>query len=518
MRSGPLGVAMMCSLACAVFGTGAGAAPAEVPVWVVAVGANTGLHDETPLRFAEDDAAGYADTVRSVAAVDGSRVQVLRQPRPEDLDAALARLVEGVSASGPSIVHVYYSGHGDRDSLHLGAARYPIARLEAALAEVPARVRFVVLDTCRRAPEGATKGFARAEGFGVRVRAPAPLSGTVTLSAASDGEAAQESGVLRSAVFSHALRVGLRGAADADRDRRVTLDELYRYAYRQTVLRSSATTGEVMHPSVDVDLEGAGELVLGRIAPRSAAIVFPPGPKTRFVVFPRDTATIVADLWADPERPVRLPVLPGRYLVTRRGPEGGGALELDLGEEESRRAERGAFRPVSVGLLTEKGGQLRLSSREIRVGGGVGYRLGATPFGRVRFNAGGLRWRWGLGLAAGGSRYDGTQQNFQTLELEASARAQLRTGWLDVGLGVFGRSLRVEGTRRDAAGALGLPTTTTDWGFGLGPRLGLARRFTVAPGWDLGAELLAGALALREDDRITVRPEVFLELGFGFEL
>jgi uncharacterized caspase-like protein len=71
-----------------------------------------------------------------------------------------------------------------------------------------------------------------------RVRA-----GLVWLFASDTGEAAQESDELRGALFTHYWVSGLRGAADANGDGRVTLAESYDFAYSQTLYRSAQSSG-----------------------------------------------------------------------------------------------------------------------------------------------------------------------------------------------------------------------------------------------------------------------------------
>ena len=44
----------------------------------------------------------------------------------------------------------YFSGHGDRDALHLAGDRVLVSELSAKLAEVPAGLRIAVTDACRQ--------------------------------------------------------------------------------------------------------------------------------------------------------------------------------------------------------------------------------------------------------------------------------------------------------------------------------------------------------------------------------
>jgi hypothetical protein len=151
----------------------------------------------------------------------------------------------------------YYSGHGDADALHLRGATLSLHELRAEIDRIPARLRVVVFDACRTG--GRQKGVHAAPSF--TLPTVEETRGTVELMASAAGEAAQESEELGGAVFSHFITSGLRGAADSDGDGRVTLLELYSYAYRRTLLRTSGS--EILqHPSWSASLAGSGEFVL----------------------------------------------------------------------------------------------------------------------------------------------------------------------------------------------------------------------------------------------------------------
>jgi hypothetical protein len=93
----------------------------------------------------------------------------------------------------------------------------------------------------------------------------------------------QESEELAGAVFTHFLVSGLRGGADVDGDGRVTLSELYTYAYRKTLMRTG-TGVALQHPAMTLDTSGTGEIVLTRPSTASAFLEVPGG-ADRYLVF-----------------------------------------------------------------------------------------------------------------------------------------------------------------------------------------------------------------------------------------
>ena len=235
------------------------------------------------------------------------------------------------------LFYFYYSGHADNQSLHLHGQRLPLDELETQLSAVNAKLRVAIIDACRSKDDTKAKGFRRTAAFAVNLKAPQGMKGIVTVRSSSEGEQSQESSNLRGAVFSHYLLTALRGAADFDHDQQVSLNEAYTYAYRQTVRRSAASTGNVMHPSVELNVEGAGTLILTQTADNLAQIVLPQEADARYLVYDRRSGAVRAEVWADPERAIRVPVPKGRYLVQRRARDGSGAMLVEVDENESKR-------------------------------------------------------------------------------------------------------------------------------------------------------------------------------------
>ena len=148
-------------------------------------------------------------------------IRAIRACRPADVADAKKHPAEDVT------IIFYFSGHGDREAIHLGESRVLVSELSARLSQVPAALRIVVTDACRSSRE---KGMTAEPAFPISLGLLPSARGSVWLNAASDGEAAQESDELQGAIFTHAWLNGLRGAAAANGDARVTLDERSRSA------------------------------------------------------------------------------------------------------------------------------------------------------------------------------------------------------------------------------------------------------------------------------------------------
>ncbi|AKU99331.1 peptidase C14 caspase catalytic subunit p20 [Labilithrix luteola] len=250
-------------------------AHAEPVRLLVSVGHKDGLAAERPLRYADTDAARVRDVLVSMGGVEPKNAVVLAEPTAPELFGALDRLKAEAQKRKPEDVTLifYFSGHGDREAIHLGDSRVPIADLSARLAQIPAALRIVVTDACRATRD---KGMTAEAAFPISLGQLPQASGSVWLNAASDGEAAQESDELQGAIFTHSWLNGLRGAADANGDSRVTLDESFAFAHSQTLLRSAKSSGVLQKPEAVLTLKETAPVVLTQTVSRLATVSLPP--------------------------------------------------------------------------------------------------------------------------------------------------------------------------------------------------------------------------------------------------
>ncbi len=222
--------------------------------FVLIVSNNRSLRSHLPdLQYADDDGIRYyqmwesllpgarmallADPDASTAKANPAFVRLGRSPTLTNLDTEAAALAESVrqarQAGRPTTFYFVFAGHGDveagRGFLELVDGRLGAADLEALVAKVGASQTHVILDSCNSY-------------FMVRPRKPGglPLSaGLATESATFAGsgqvgaflstsseQTVYEWSEIQSGIFSYLVRSGLMGAADANRDGRITYDEL----------------------------------------------------------------------------------------------------------------------------------------------------------------------------------------------------------------------------------------------------------------------------------------------------
>lgn len=353
---------LLCVLgALALWPRAAAAWPAETRIAIL-VGANWGDSNDEPLRYAESDVRAMRDLLIELGGVTPERALLLIGGGPADvlrlITEARGRAAELARNGGRVLLHFYFSGHGDGESLHLPKGHLSYRDLTLELRRVPSELRLTMIDACRLA--GRTKGVHRSPEFRLSTGAEGQR-GEVELWASAIGEVAEESDQLSGAVFTHHVLSALRGGADLDGDGSVTLGELYAHVYRHTLL---ATSGEllVQHPAMRIDLAGSGEIVLSRPRLASATIELPKG-GDRYLVFSWPSASVIAELGPDGPRKIGLPA--GRYLISERRGDRHRVAQIDLPWGGMTRLAAADFRTVSREELARKGGRLELHAARV---------------------------------------------------------------------------------------------------------------------------------------------------------
>jgi len=283
----------------------------------VIVGRNDGGPGRDVLRWAHKDAERMAAVLGELGGIAEADRVLLIEPDKNALDATLALAQARLAMVAPGTrreLVFYYSGHADELGLLLGRERYAFRDLRARLDAFAVDLRLVVVDACA---SGALIGKLGQRPKGGTRTAPfladGDLSGHAYLTSAAADEIAQESDSLEASFFTHDLITGLRGAADRDHDRTVTLTEAYRYAFDATLARTQATSTP-QHPAWDIALTGAGDVVLTRLDNPSARLVLAGPLAGRFFVRgPREV--LFAELQKEAGDPLELALPPGSFRV-----------------------------------------------------------------------------------------------------------------------------------------------------------------------------------------------------------
>lgn len=493
----------------------------------VIAGANVGAPEEDPLRYAEADARRFRDVLVELGEVRADRAIVALGGNPEQLLQALVeargRAAE-IQRSGHRVVLLfYYSGHGDEEGLHLPRGTLPLSELRAEMARVPAELRISFIDACRSS--GKSKGVRRGPQFELAV-APDAVRGAVELRAASSGESAQESEELGGAVFTHFLLSGLRGAADVDGDGRVTLAELYAYAYRRTLLRSGVGPA-LQHPTMATELAGAGEVVLTQPARAATTIEVPPG-RERYIVFAVPSAAVLGEL--DAEEVPRLALPAGRFLVARHSAKGTAVTTVDLPWGGRRRLAERDFQPISREELALRGGHIEQRSHRFEPRVGVEFAPGtALPYAlrtgtALVFTQGDLEWEFEAGYLGGATSIPGWNGIEQAITGGPSLALRQFVGpWIlceTLGVELRYSWQRLERLDQRRVAEAGFAATQLKSFASGGPKLGARAALPLGNHWTGSFGVTTIGLLRREASadsaRTVFRPAVFGQLAVGY--
>ncbi len=185
----------------------------------------------------EENTVLLTDLDRDTARLFPRIVESVRSPTRANVDGAALRLAEKAAAARqaghPVRFYFVFAGHGDVDKgrgfLELADGPFTSDDLDALLRRIDAAEAHVILDSCNsffvmnpRKPGG--RRFATPRDAAENLARRLPNVG-VFLSTSAEAEVYEWS-ELQSGVFSHAVRSGLMGAADARHNGQITYQEL----------------------------------------------------------------------------------------------------------------------------------------------------------------------------------------------------------------------------------------------------------------------------------------------------
>jgi hypothetical protein len=513
--------ARRCLTLLAVLGVVAGVqAQAPAARFAVLIGNNEGQRGDAHLRFSESDTARLGDLLTRLGGFPRERTQVLLARTASELEHALSEVAARLRATpGEHVALIYYSGHADAQTLHLGASVFPLVRLKETVDALPAATRLLVLDACQAGVLTRPKGGRPGAGFEVDLGKGEVTRGFAILAASSGSELAQESDQLRASVFTHYLEVGLAGLADRNHDGNVSLAEIFDYTSDQTLAATMGTTTGPQHPTFRLDLTGRDDLILTRPGVAGAGYgrlrLDVPG---WYFVRRRD-GSVAAETVSRGDDTLALES--GSYEVTRREPDALTVASLNVGEGAETAISQAASHPVAFGRMVRKGFGPTVAlglaiATTIRSSlDRLGSSSGAAVLARAELRPASFELRLGVGRA----RQDAVHLASTTLELSA-AGAVLRAFdagavthdvsatfafGAEVGVGLLAQTLD-DGTRKSSSGPFVGPTAVAE--------VTLGRRFFLRG--DLGLRVYAFRVQAADTTSGSVlRPAAWSALGAG---
>lgn len=277
---------------------------------------NHGGENREILRYAGHDAQRMENVLTTMGGIRKENLLRLDEASESDLNAAfnqLATLLNKSHATRKEVI-LYYSGHADREGVLLEGRRYEYRILRKKLAALPAKVKIAVLDACESGSFIRDKGGRITKPF--LIDESSNMEGYAILTSSSRNEVSQESDKIGGSYFSNSLVTGLRGAADTDKNGRVTLNEAYRYASDETLKRTTRAQAGTQHPNYEMNLTGQGEVVMTDLAQVTSTLNIDANLEGRFFI--RDSQShLIAELTKDKGHAIQIGVEPGKYTVER---------------------------------------------------------------------------------------------------------------------------------------------------------------------------------------------------------
>ena len=320
--------------------SGLSATEAERPAtrrFGIFIGSNHGGRDRVTLRYAVSDARALSRIFGSMGGITDEDNILLIEPTMQDINRQLDNFGRLSAQSRRNAQRTelvfYYSGHSNEDGILLNRQRYGYRELRQRINAVQTDMRIVILDSCSSGAMTRVKGGVKTQPF--LFDSSVSAEGYAILTSSSADEASQESDTIESSYFTHSLMAGLRGAADSVGDGRVTLNELYRYAYTETLAKTETSLYGVQHPSYDIQISGSGDVVLTDVKEISAGLVIPENLIGRISI--RDGSDfLVAEVTKVTNRPLELGLEPGLYRITFQQGDTFYRTEVALSENQRR--------------------------------------------------------------------------------------------------------------------------------------------------------------------------------------
>lgn len=317
--------------------------------YALIIGSNTGGgQGRDKLRYAGHDAERVADVLKQIGGVTQPDLAMLSEPDLGGLDAAfdaLSRRVQTERQKGQRVeLVVYYSGHADETGILIGGGRYDYGRLRQRIRAVPADVHIAIVDSCASGSFTRIKGGKKLPPF-LRDTSN-QVAGFAFLSSSSENEDAQESDRIGASFFTYFFVAALRGAADRNRDGKITLTEAYQFSYEHTLGRTQNTAHGPQHPAYDMHLSGTGDVVITDLRSTESTLVLPPALKGRVTIVDK-SGRVAVELTKEAGEPLSLALPNETYTIHVDNKKGEFIATVTLDKVGSIELPPDALRPAT---------------------------------------------------------------------------------------------------------------------------------------------------------------------------
>ena len=457
-------------------------APAKIHRIGLFLGMDRGLASEPPLKFASRDARQMGEVFRQSGLYSPHEMFEVSNAPLDRVRAAMGEVEAAAKApreaGDQTYLFVYFSGHGDSQSLHVQNGKLDREDLIAWMNGIPVDLKILVLDACESGNFLRSKGARLLEDAAqVRIDKESMNRGSIIISSTSRGELAQESDEYQGAVFTHHLVNGLRGLANYNGDGWIGLEEAFEYSRRATHMDMALGGDLKQNPSFDLDLVGGSDPGLIPVLRGRSHLMLRNFPSGNLEIMDSHSLTSISKVWLSGADSLDFNLPAGSYLFRIREGVQEFLHSASLAKNGSLVIERQAFRPKVKWNWTAKGGsQVRLAGFQPSFGfthpyPGIPMRMGRMDY---LIRTASAKRDIGLGIATGSASDSAARQSADLTQYRASVsqvhflagsrRLRLYSG----GLAAFSlvreelTDLRFNGLPVQSAGGP-VPANTTHW-------------------------------------------------------
>jgi hypothetical protein len=318
--------------------------------------------DCTPLRYAGTDANRLYKTMTEIGGISQKNSIVLNSTTKENLESAFntitTRIRENKNDSKGSEFFFYYSGHSDEEALLLGNETYSYSDLKNAISTVPTEIHVVILDSCFSGNFIRAKGGSRKKPF--LFDDTSIVKGHAYLSSSSENESSLESDSIGASFFTSSIITGLRGAADTSGDKKVSLNELYDYAFNNTLSQTELSTSGPQHPAYNIKLVGSGDLILTDISESDSLVIIPKASAGKYIIRTEE-GKLISEINKTAGNEMELALQEDTYIVTVITPDSTKQTSIRLKKGDTCTLDEKNMKSVSLTTGTERGPQEKIS-------------------------------------------------------------------------------------------------------------------------------------------------------------
>lgn len=340
--------------------------PDQIGAFAILVGNNYGMQADRPLRYAKSDAQKFYNVLHELGGYTKENISIVLEKNTKSLHQVFVRIEKKIALlkkRHPNLstsLLFYYSGHADAQALHLGRSPLTFSQLRLLFKRSKAQIRIGILDTCQSGSlirKKGSKGIRRASR-----KMPLPpdirnltTSGEAIITSSGIGEDSHEIEQLRGSIFTHYLLSGMRGAADKNSDSKISLHEVYNYAYHKTKTHTLFLSTGIQHPSFRNELRGHGHVTLTYLKRASAELIFSKELKGNFYLLDQDRNKLLVELQKHHGKKIRLGLSAGSYTLVKRGMQSYHVQQVHLQSGEKKKVQDKKMLALSYRGAASKG-------------------------------------------------------------------------------------------------------------------------------------------------------------------